>query len=89
MRTIPAAALALALLSAAPASAQDIGDIAAGRDYYAESCAECHQDPAAVADGLEQSDPAAIRAELEEFLPGHFAEQAADRANVIAYLLSI
>ena len=86
--TLPALLLAT-LLTAAPALSQEVGDIAAGGAYFAETCAECHEAPAALADGLAQSDPAAVRAELEEFLPGHFAEDAQDRANVIAYLLSI
>lgn len=89
MRPILAAALAVALLSAGPAIAQGLGDIAAGGASFAETCAECHQDPAALAGGLGQSDPAAVRARLEEFLAGHYAEDANDRANVIAYLLSI
>ncbi|WP_349369799.1 hypothetical protein [Salinarimonas sp.] len=89
MNGIGRAVLALAFLAAPSALAQEMGDVAAGGAYYAENCAECHEAPAELAGQLDQADPQATRAELEEFLADHFAEDETDRANVIAYLLSI
>ena len=76
-------------LAAGPALAQQVGDVAAGGAYFAETCAECHEQPAELAGQLDQADPQATRARLQEFLADHFAEDEADRENVIAYLMSI
>lgn len=89
LRICAALALFAAPAVAPSALAQDMGDVAAGGAYFAETCAECHEDPAALAGQLDQGDPQAVRAELEEFLADHFAEEETDRANVIAYLMSI
>jgi mono/diheme cytochrome c family protein len=90
MRTLGRACVAFAFaLLAAPVLAQEVGDVAAGGAYFAENCAECHEKAAELAGMLDQADPQATRAGLQEFLADHFAEDETDRENVIAYLMSI
>ena len=77
-----------ALFAAAPALAQDVGIVADGAAYFAETCAECHEDPAPLLEGRDLSDAAVVE-ELTGFLADHFAEAEGDRADVIAYLQSL
>lgn len=84
---LSAALLAGSLVLAASANAQ--GDVAAGETVFEANCAECHENPGRIARRVEGADDAAKTAFLEGFLPDHFAEDAAERADVIAYLLSL
>ncbi len=64
------------------------GDIARGETAYAEDCASCHRSPARFMANVPGEDDAARAAWLEDFLPEHYAPDAQDRADIIAWLLA-
>ena len=64
------------------------GDIERGETAYAEDCASCHRSPARFMANVPGEDDAARAAWLEDFLPEHYAPDAQDRADIIAWLLA-
>ena len=64
------------------------GDIERGETAYAEDCASCHRTPARFMANVPGEDDDARAAWLEDFLPEHYAPDAQDRADIIAWLLA-
>jgi len=77
-----AAAAALLLAPALPAAAQT----PEGEAAYNEACASCHRTPARFMRRYLDMTPEQRRAELDRFLTGHYAPDAAKRAAIIAWL---
>ncbi|MCS6932932.1 MAG: hypothetical protein NZM27_12065 [Acetobacteraceae bacterium] len=77
-----AAALAAAAAWGGPASAQAPDGAAA----YNEACANCHRTPARFMRRFMEMTPEQRRAELDRFLTGHYAPDAARREAIIAWL---
>jgi len=75
-----------ALLLPAPVKAQDSGDATVGEAVFARACTRCHQSPVR----LMYAAPADPNIWLNTVLASHRGIRSdADRANVIAYLLSL
>ncbi len=79
-------ASALALV---PAQAVEDGDTERGGAAYEASCATCHANPARIMARVSGDDDAGKAEALEAFLPDHHAEDDQDRADIIAYMLSL
>lgn len=75
---------AMALLAASPALAVE-GEAARGEAAYASTCASCHANAARLAARSASQSPE----ELDAFLARHHAEDAQDRADIVAYILSL
>ncbi|HMB09783.1 hypothetical protein [Saliniramus sp.] len=85
-----ALALALALAAPlAPAHATEEADVTRGEAAYEANCASCHAAPARIIARVEGTDDAEKTEALEAFLPDHYAEDDQDRADIIAYMLSL
>ncbi|TVR09091.1 MAG: hypothetical protein EA385_08315 [Salinarimonadaceae bacterium] len=74
----------LAFLAASPALAVEDG-VARGQAAYATACASCHANAARIAARSASRSPE----ELDAFLTTHYAEDEQDRADIIAYMLSL
>lgn len=82
--------LALALaFSLAPAHAAQEGDVSRGEAAYEANCASCHAAPARIIARVEGADDMEKTEALEAFLPDHYAEDDRDRADIIAFMLSL
>lgn len=75
---------ALVLGAAGAAAAADSGAPAA----WTSACARCHRDVAALMDGVQAVDDAALRAYLDTFLARHRAPDPAVRAALIDWLVA-
>lgn len=83
MRTTALAiALAFGLGWAMPAGAQAPDGAAA----YAEACASCHRTPVRFMRRYLDMTPEQRQAELDRFLTGHYAPDAAKRGAIVAWL---
>ena len=80
--TVLVAALAIGLATAPPVAAQAPDGAAA----YAETCGSCHRTPARFMRRYLDMTPAQRQAELDRFLTGHHAPDAARRGVIIAWL---
>lgn len=80
---------ALAVLVAAPALAQ--GSAEAGAGAYDAACGRCHSDPVALMGPTGLLGTANGAADLDAFLATHrrAAPDAATRADIVAYLMSL
>lgn len=88
--TITGIALTFALAAPlAPAHAAEEGDVSRGEVAYEANCASCHANAARITARVEGADDAERAAALEAFLPDHYAEDDQDRADIIAYMLSL
>ncbi len=85
---LAAGAFALAL-SATPVAASENGDAERGEAAYEANCASCHANAARILTRVEGEDDEARAEALEAFLPDHYAEDDQDRADIIAYMLSL
>lgn len=74
----------MALLAASPALAVE-GDATRGEAAYATACASCHANAARIAARSASRSPE----ELDAFLATHYAEDAQERADIVAYMLSL
>jgi mono/diheme cytochrome c family protein len=83
------AIMAVSLLATPAALATTDGDVARGEAAYVENCASCHADPVRIMRRVTGADDAAKAAGLDDFLAGHYAEDPQDRADIVAYLLSL
>ena len=84
------AAVIVAASPAAPVTLASMdGDAVRGETAYAENCASCHADPARIMRRVSGDDDAAKAEGLDDFLGEHYAEDPEDRADIIAYLLSL
>ena len=81
--------MAASLLVAPAALASMDGDAVRGETAYAENCASCHADPARIMRRVAGDDDAAKAEGLDDFLGEHYAEDPQDRADIIAFLLSL
>jgi mono/diheme cytochrome c family protein len=63
------------------------GDHVAGETSFAQQCARCHQNAAALAAVVPGADAEAKAAFLGNFLAHHFAPEPQERADIVAYLL--
>ncbi|MGY6645302.1 MAG: c-type cytochrome [Salinarimonas sp.] len=86
--SLAAAGFALAL-AVAPAQATEEGDIERGEAAYEANCASCHANAARITARVEGADDAEKTEALEAFLPDHYAEDDQERADIIAYMLSL
>ena len=84
--TVAGIALTFAL---APAHAVEEGDVTRGEAAYEANCASCHANAARITARVAGADDAERAAALEAFLPDHYAEDDQDRADIIAYMLSL
>lgn len=75
----------MALLAASPALAVE-GDATRGEAAYATACASCHANAARIA---ARSASSRSPEELDVFLATHYAEDAQERADIVAYMLSL
>jgi mono/diheme cytochrome c family protein len=73
----------------APAHAVEEGDVTRGEAAYEANCASCHANAARITARVAGTDDAERAAALEAFLPDHYAEDDQDRADIIAYMLSL
>jgi len=85
---VAAGALALAVF-ATPVAAIEDGDAERGEAAYEANCASCHANAARILTRVEGADDEARAEALEAFLPDHYAEDDQDRADIIAYMLSL
>jgi mono/diheme cytochrome c family protein len=83
MRT---AALVAALAIGAAAAPPAAGQTPDGAAAYAEACASCHRTPARFMRRYLDMTPQQRQAELDRFLTGHYAPDAAKRAAIVAWL---
>jgi mono/diheme cytochrome c family protein len=81
--------LATSALAAAPAHATSDGDVARGEAAYEQNCASCHANPARIMGRVAGATDEEKAARLEAFLPDHYAEDPQERAEIIAYMLSL
>jgi len=81
MLGLGAAAMVALAASAMPAQAQ-----ADGQAAYQELCASCHRTPTRFMARYQSMTSEARRAELERFLPGHYAPDEARRRAIIDWL---
>ncbi|MCC7427858.1 MAG: hypothetical protein IT557_13200 [Alphaproteobacteria bacterium] len=81
MLGLGAGALVALAASAGPARAQPAGEAA-----YQELCASCHRTPARFMRRYQSMTSEARRAELERFLPRHYAPDEARRRAIIDWL---
>jgi cytochrome c553 len=79
-------ALALGLAAGLSMSLPAIAQAPDGASAYAEACASCHRTPARFMRRYLDMAPAQRQAELDRFLPGHHAPDAAKRGAIIAWL---
>jgi len=73
----------------APAHATEEADVTRGEAAYEANCASCHANAARITARVEGADDAEKTEALEAFLPDHYAEDDQDRADIIAYMLSL
>lgn len=85
---IAAGVFALAL-SATPVAASGDGDAERGETAYEANCASCHANAARILTRVEGEDDEARTETLQAFLPDHYAEDDQERADIIAYMLSL
>jgi mono/diheme cytochrome c family protein len=76
------------LASTAALSAGD-GDVARGEAAYEHNCASCHANAARIMGRVAGATDEEKAARLEAFLPDHYAEDPQERAEIIAYMLSL
>lgn len=87
-RGIAVAGFALGL-AFAPAHAVEEGDVARGETAYQANCASCHANAARITARVQGADDTERAEALEAFLPDHYAEDDQERADIIAYMLSL
>jgi mono/diheme cytochrome c family protein len=94
-KSISAAALLLAAATlSGPAAlaageSEANGDVARGEIAYEANCSSCHANPGRLMRRVPGADDAEKAARLEAFLPDHYAEDPQERAEIIAYMLSL
>ena len=88
-RVLKPVTVLLFLAPAGLAGASGNGDAGAGADLYEADCAECHEVAADVAAAVPGDGAADRSGFLDGFLAQHFAPDDQNRADLIAYLLSL